>query len=143
MSSSAAAINISATSQSSECVPNIGPYEQRKRLALGIALLAAGVLAATSLVRSGVDLRWRLGLFLPFCGGMLSIFQVREQTCVHLAARGIRNLNGAEEAVPDDQRHQIRRQAARVYLRSALGAAMLTGLSLLLDRIPRTRVAPR
>jgi len=59
---------------------NIGPREERKRLIMGIATLAAGIGIAAGLMVIGVDRWWRLGLFFPFWLGALGIFQALEQT---------------------------------------------------------------
>ena len=59
---------------------NIGPREERKRLVIGIATLAAGLGIAAGLMVIGVDRWWRLGLFFPFWFGALGIFQALEQT---------------------------------------------------------------
>ncbi|HET7854061.1 MAG TPA: hypothetical protein VFM04_06365 [Candidatus Methylomirabilis sp.] len=59
---------------------NIGPKEERKRLIMGIATLAAGLGIAAGLIVIGVDRWWRLGLFLPFWFGALGIFQALEAT---------------------------------------------------------------
>ena len=59
---------------------NIGPREERKRLVIGIAALAAGLVIGAGLMVIGVDRWWRLGLFFPFWLGALGIFQALEQT---------------------------------------------------------------
>jgi hypothetical protein len=51
---------------------------------------------------------------------------------VRLAARGARNLDRGEEPVTNPEEVRLlRAQARRIYVESALGAALLTGLSLL------------
>jgi hypothetical protein len=59
---------------------NIGPREERKRLVMGMAALAAGLGIAAGLMVIGVDQWWRLSLFFPFWLGALGIFQALEQT---------------------------------------------------------------
>jgi hypothetical protein len=59
---------------------NIGPKESRKRLILGMALLAAGVSIAGGMALAGLNRWWRIGLFAPFWMGSLGIFQALEKT---------------------------------------------------------------
>ena len=59
---------------------NIGPGERRKRLLMGIAMLAVGVGITAALILTGVSRGWRVGLFLPFWMGALGLFQAREKT---------------------------------------------------------------
>lgn len=59
---------------------NIGPGEQRKRYALGWALLALSLVL--SLVYRAVSLSpwWHLSLFFPLWGSMLGLLQARGRT---------------------------------------------------------------
>jgi hypothetical protein len=50
---------------------------------------------------------------------------------VALAARGVRNLHGAEEPVPDAESVAIRQRARKVYIESVAAAVVVTLLSLL------------
>ncbi len=59
---------------------NIGPRERRKRLLMGITMLAAGVVIALGMIAAGAPRVWRIGLFFPFWMGSLGIFQAREKT---------------------------------------------------------------
>jgi hypothetical protein len=59
---------------------NIGPKEVRKRLLLGVAMLAIGVVLAIIFTRAGVSLGWYSVLFLPFWMGTLALFQARKKT---------------------------------------------------------------
>jgi hypothetical protein len=109
------------------CVANIGREERRKRLVIGSVILAFGVILGAALVLSEVALPWRLMAFVPFWAGGVSVFQVREKTCVALAARGVRNLDRGEEAITDpNELAQVRRQARRVRLEGLALAAVLT-----------------
>jgi hypothetical protein len=59
---------------------NIGPKETRKRLVLGIIMLAVGVTLAVIFSRAGVS-RWSYSaLFLPFWMGTLAFSQARKKT---------------------------------------------------------------
>ena len=59
---------------------NIGPKETRKRLLMGVALLATGVGLAVVFAHSGVGRGWYAALFLPFWIGTLALSQARKKT---------------------------------------------------------------
>jgi hypothetical protein len=59
---------------------NIGPKETRKRLLLGIVMVAVGVVLAVVFSRAGVSRGWYAGLFLPFWMGTLALSQARKKT---------------------------------------------------------------
>ena len=59
---------------------NIGPKETRKRLIMGVAMLAMGVVMAVIFTHEGVRRGWYAALFLPFWIGTLGISQARKKT---------------------------------------------------------------
>ena len=59
---------------------NIGPKETRKRLLMGVTMLAVGVVLAVIFTRAGVSRGWYAALFLPFWMGTLGISQARKKT---------------------------------------------------------------
>jgi hypothetical protein len=59
---------------------NIGPKETRKRLFLGVAMVAVGIVLAAVLSHSGVNRGWYWGRFLPFWMGTLALSQARKKT---------------------------------------------------------------
>lgn len=59
---------------------NLGPKETRKRLVMGVVMLAAGVGLAVALIGGGSDRWWRLVVFFPFWMGALGLFQAKEKT---------------------------------------------------------------
>jgi hypothetical protein len=59
---------------------NIGPKETRKRLLLGVAMLAMSVVLAVIFTRAGVSRGWYAALFLPLWIGTLGISQARKKT---------------------------------------------------------------
>ena len=59
---------------------NIGPKETRKRLLMGVAMLAMGVVLAVIFTHAGVSRWWYVVLFLPFWMGTLGISQARKKT---------------------------------------------------------------
>jgi hypothetical protein len=123
------------TEQTITCIANIGPRGRQQRRRTGITWLAIGGGAAGGLALAGLP-RWlRLGLFGPFVLGALGIFQAREQTCVALAASGIRDMDSGRQQVDDPvATRQINRQARKVFAEAFLGAALLTALALALPR---------
>jgi hypothetical protein len=63
-----------------EELANIGPKEARKRLLMGVAMLAIGVVLAIIFTRAGVNRGWYSVLFLPFWMGTLAVSQARKKT---------------------------------------------------------------
>jgi len=59
---------------------NIGPKETRKRLLMGVAMLAMGVVLAVIFTHAGVSRGWYAALFLPFWMGTLALSQARKKT---------------------------------------------------------------
>ena len=59
---------------------NIGPKEARKRLLMGVAMLATGVVLAVIFTHADVSRGWYAVLFLPFWMGTLGISQARKKT---------------------------------------------------------------
>ena len=59
---------------------NIGPKEIRKRLLMGVAMLAVGVVLAIIFTHAGLGRAWYAVLFLPFWMGTLGISQARKKT---------------------------------------------------------------
>jgi cephalosporin-C deacetylase-like acetyl esterase len=109
------------------CIPNIGPHERKKRLWAGAIILSVAAVIALALVVAPIDRAWRLLAFVPFWAGVTSLFQVYEKTCVALAARGVKNLDTAEERVTDTgELDQIERQARRVRVEGLVVAALVT-----------------
>jgi hypothetical protein len=62
------------------CVINIGPKESRKRLIMGVVVLAVGIGVAIALIFTDLNRWWRIGLFLPFWMGALGLFQAMGKT---------------------------------------------------------------
>jgi hypothetical protein len=105
----------------SVCTPNIGPRERHKRLVAGIVMFAVTFCIAGGLILAGFPRIWRALTILPAWIGALGLFQVRENTCVALAARGLRNMDTGEEAIADAiELHHVRAQSRRVHIQAAL-----------------------
>jgi hypothetical protein len=62
------------------CVANVTPAGRRRRLALGVALLGAGLAAAAILIACGAPRPLRLALFAPYWIAALGLFQARAHT---------------------------------------------------------------
>jgi hypothetical protein len=59
---------------------NIGPKETRKRLLMGVAMFALGVVMAVVFAHADVSRGWYAALFLPFWIGTLALSQARKKT---------------------------------------------------------------
>ena len=59
---------------------NIGPKETGKRLLIGVAMLATGVVLAVVFAHADVGRGWYAALFLPFWIGTLALSQARKKT---------------------------------------------------------------
>jgi hypothetical protein len=114
------------------CV-NIGPAQRRKRLLLGVASLVLGAALVISMSASGMP-RWvRLSVVGFFLVGFTGVFQARARTCVALAARGLRNLDGGAERIEDDaELSAVRARARRVQVQSAIATLVATALAMVL-----------
>ncbi|MBI1800285.1 MAG: hypothetical protein HY259_00400 [Chloroflexi bacterium] len=66
--------------QAAECVSNIGAREQRKRLRFGAAMLVISLALLVTLLATGAERGWRVGLFLPFAAAAIGFFQARDKT---------------------------------------------------------------
>jgi hypothetical protein len=118
-------------SEGTTCI-NIGRAERRKRwiagaVGFGLALLGFALLSLAEVARA-----WRLLLFVPAWLGALGLLQARTGTCVALAQRGTRNLDGKEEPAPEAELVPARAQARSLHVQALIAALVATGLSLLL-----------
>jgi hypothetical protein len=105
------------------CTPNIGPGERRKRLVAGVVMSAITLCVAGVLIFAGLPRPWRLITIVPAWIAALGFFQVRENTCVALAARGLRNMDAGDERISDPiELHNVRRQSRSVHVHAALFA---------------------
>ena len=59
---------------------NIGPKETRRRLLMGVAMLAMGVVLTIIFTHAGVSRGWYAVLLLPFWVGTLALSQARKKT---------------------------------------------------------------
>ena len=59
---------------------NIGPKETRKRLLMGVAMLALGVVLAVVFAYADASRGWYAALLLPFWMGTLGFSQARKKT---------------------------------------------------------------
>lgn len=118
--------------QVSACIPNIGPRQRQRRMRGGLVLSAVTVAFAVFLLVGDVDRVWRVLIFAPALMAALGVFQAREQTCVALAAKGVRNMDAGDEPVTGaEQMRRISEQSRRVYGQSVAAALAVTILVLL------------
>jgi hypothetical protein len=100
-----------------------------KRVRAGIVALVIVDVVAILLVVQHVARPWRLAIFPLILGAAISLFQVKERTCVALAARGVRDMDDGEKPVTDEgELRRIAVQARRVYVESCLVAAVFTAV---------------
>ena len=59
---------------------NIGPKETRKRLLMGVAMLAVGIVLSAVFAHADLSRGWYAALFLPFWIGSLALSQARKKT---------------------------------------------------------------
>lgn len=119
-------------SVSSECFPNIGARGRQRRLIKGAVATAAGLALFASL------LSWRAGpplflLLIPFAAfAAVCFFQVKEQTCVVLAAKGLREQeDGSTVRIAGEWMVAIQRQARKVWIESVAATLIVTAVALL------------
>ena len=117
------------TRESNTATINIGDNECRKRRRSSIIAAAVTILMFAALRLSGVESKWYLLLFIPSWVAVLGLLQVKARTCVVFAARGIRNLEGTVENVPDPtQLRTLREIAIGIYFKSLMIAVAFTGI---------------
>jgi hypothetical protein len=113
----------------SDCLPNIGPLQKRRRLLIGIWTFIVAAALAAVLVAIGAPRLSRLPLFVLLWVGALCLFEATSETCVVLAARGLRNMDNGDARIEDlEELRQLKRQSRRVYVRAFLLSSTLTGV---------------
>jgi hypothetical protein len=114
------------------CVANIGPAQRRRRQRTAVAAFAVAAAAAALMFFLDIPRGWRALLFPPLWLGALCVYQVRLQTCVFLADRGVRNMDAGAVAIDDSAELAVIRAQARSVRRQTLGLAILLTLIVLL-----------
>lgn len=115
------------------CTPNIGPREKQKRLVAGVVMSAVTLCVGAALILAGIPRFWRLLTFVPAWIAGIGLFQVRENTCVALAARGLRNMDTGDERISDPiELHRVREQSRNVHIQAALLALAVAAFFTLL-----------
>jgi hypothetical protein len=109
------------------CIPNIGPKERQKRLMVGIAGFAAGVVAFV-LIQSFTLPVWANVFTLPFfIGGAFGFFQWKDKTCVKLVREGVMNMDDGDTPVTDAEiKNALARQARSVQTKSLVAGVCAT-----------------
>jgi hypothetical protein len=112
------------------CDMNLGPRQRKRRLyggylGVGVTLVVALLLWALHAPRA-----WRLVLFVPAALAAIGFIQYRAKTCVHLAVRGLRNLDEGDEKITDfTVRLALRRRGERMVLLGGAVAAVVTAVA--------------
>ena len=116
-----------------ECIPNIGPRERRRRTVGGVVFLLVTLCVGGCLIWFNAPRPWRLLIFLPAWASAIGFFQVSAKTCVALAARGLKNLDAGDVNITDPiELARVRAQSRGVHIRAALTAAAVALLVALL-----------
>lgn len=111
---------------------NIGRRGQRQRRAAGVAALAVAAVVLGVLNEFDASRWWRLGVFPLFLFGALGLVQARARTCVALAARRTCDADLAGPALTDADLEILAHRGRAILRRSAMIAAGLTALILML-----------
>ncbi|MBD0327120.1 MAG: hypothetical protein ICV68_11850 [Pyrinomonadaceae bacterium] len=110
---------------------NIGPRERRKRRLLGMVALTVGGAIGFVLIVYDAPRPLRAVIFFPIWIAGLGLIQSREQTCIALAARGMRNMDTGEERINDESLiEKLRDKARRINRRALVTAITITVLAL-------------
>jgi len=100
---------------------NVGPRGRQRRRFLGLVALGAAAVLLGLFALAGVSPVWGLVVGLLVGAGALGLLEAREETCVRLAARGVRDLDTGEEPVAHSaERSLLRKQAGGVLIYSVL-----------------------
>lgn len=67
-------------SEGEVCIPNISPFERRKRLKFAIRQFIITLVILGVLIALGLNPLWRLPLFFMFSASTVSFFQVLDKT---------------------------------------------------------------
>jgi hypothetical protein len=112
---------------------NLESEGQSARMRVGIIALAVALGLVLALQAFDAPRLWRLSLFLPFFLTLFGATQALYRTCPSLAARGVREVCGAEEpVVRAAERDRSRSVGHRILLLSTVGAALATAVFVLM-----------
>lgn len=112
-----------------ERVANIAGGAVYRRLLLGLAGALAAIVVYWLQVRLALPRALRLLAFLPLLAATYGLLQVREKTCVRLAAQGQRDMGRGIEPIDDPlERYRVRRQAMVVHASAVIAAAAVTAV---------------
>lgn len=111
---------------------NLESEGQSARMRLGIIALAIALGMVLALEAFDAPRLWRASLFLPFFLTLFGATQALYRTCPSLAARGVREVCGAEEPVARaSERSRSLALGRRVLWLSTLGALAATSVFVL------------
>ncbi|GAB7092288.1 hypothetical protein JCM18237_25590 [Halorubrum luteum] len=109
-------------------VCNIGPSEQRKRLALGVASLLAAVVIVAAVISIGLPAWTLLVTVFPLYGAALGFIQYRARFCVGFAGVGVFDVGDGTHEVTDPRALESDRQRAIRLNLQAVGVAVAGAL---------------
>lgn len=111
---------------------NLESEGQSARMRVGILALAVALGLVLALQAFEAPRLWRLTLFVPFFLTLFGATQALYRTCPSLAARGVREVCGAEEPVARaSERSRSRSIGHRVLWLSVVGALIATAVFVL------------
>jgi RecG-like helicase len=114
-----------AASVPEACDANLGPRQRHRRLVGGFLGTGVTLVVLVLLVALHASRGWRLLLFAPFAFAAIGYLQYAARTCVHLAVRGLRNLDAGDEKLTDFTVRLALRRRARKLVLASLGLAAL------------------
>lgn len=111
---------------------NLGDLLQERRLRLGAASFALGLVLAVVLVKLGAPPALRLVLAIPFVIGASGLYMGLFRTCGGLAARGLRDTgDGPTPIVDPEELRRVRVTALKVTALALVTGALATSLFML------------
>lgn len=108
---------------------NLGDVPQDRRLRMGAASVALGLVLAVAMLKLGASPALRLLLTVPFFFGAFGLYQGLFRTCPGLAAQGLRdNGDGPTPIADPDELARVRRTAMILMMFALATSALGTGL---------------
>ena len=109
---------------------NIGTYEKRQRLIAGSIGFIITILLFVGIIFLELPVEFRLWLFIPIAGTIITLYQVKEDFCVALGFQGVYNLSENSgkrfKVIEDTFRRQDRIKAMKMIIIGSFGAIFPT-----------------
>lgn len=114
------------------CIANIGTAQRRRRFWPGVISLALGVGHGVAVAALSLTPALLVPAAVLLFAGFTGVLQARDETCVALASRGLRDLGSGPERIESEaELAAVRVQARRVLLKSLGATALVCGMLLL------------